>query len=94
MDIYRNLVVLFAVVLSGLMYYKLSLSKEKELQQLVFMMKIFFLVLSLILAFVKREFIFIGDFALGGRTSVMILIVIEIVDAFVDKRKNNKRRHN
>lgn len=93
MNIYQDLAVLIAVVLAGFMYYKFSISKQKALQQYAFMMKIFYLVLSLILAFGERDFIIIGDFAFGGRISVMLLIVIEIVDSFVDKKKNNKRRH-
>ena len=41
-----------------------------------------------ILAFVNRDYIIIGDsLSFGGRTSVMLVILIEIVDAFVDKKK-------
>ena len=42
------------------------------------------MVLSLILAFTRKEFILIGDLAFGGRTSVMVLVLIEIADAFID----------
>ena len=50
-------------------------------------MKLFYLVLSFILAFIERDFITMGDLSFGGRSSVMILIIIEIVDAFIDKKK-------
>ena len=60
---------------------------------MAFFMKITFLVLSLILAFTRKEFILIGDLAFGGRTSVMVLVLIEIADAFID-RKNNSTQVN
>ena len=72
----------------GDIYYGYSTSKSKEMQNIAFFMRISLLVLSLILAFTGKKFIFIGDLAFGGRTSVMILVLIEIADAFVD-RKNN-----
>ena len=87
MVIIRNLVILATVLFFGRVYYKLSISESKEMKQYAFFMKISFLVLSFILAFVQRDFIRIGDMALGGRTSVMILIIIEIVDAFIDKKR-------
>lgn len=41
-----------------------------------------------ILVFVNRDYIIIGDsLSFGGRTSVILVILIEIVDAFVDKKK-------
>ena len=46
------------------------------------------LVLSLILTFTGKKFIFIGDLAFGGRTPVMVLVLIEIADAFIDRRNN------
>ena len=51
-------------------------------------MKISLLVLSFLLAFTGKEFIFIGDLAFGGRTPVMVLALIEIADAFIDRRNN------
>lgn len=78
----------------GLVYYKFSISKSKDAQNMAFfMMKITFLVLSLILAFTRKEFILIGDLAFGGRTSVMVLVLIEIADAFID-RKNSSTQVN
>ena len=83
----------------GIIYYKFSISKSKDAQNMAFFMKITFLVLSLILAFTRKEFILIGDLAFGGRTSVMVLVLIEIADAFIDRKNNfarlNKRKkHN
>ena len=60
---------------------------------MAFFMKITFLVLSLILAFTRKEFILIGDLAFGGRTPVMVLVLIEMADAFID-RKNNSTQVN
>lgn len=60
---------------------------------MAFFMKITLLMLSLILAFIGQEFILIGDLAFGGRTPVMVLVLIEIADAFID-RKNNSTQVN
>ncbi len=87
MDIFRNIFILFVVLFMGFIYYRFSASKSKEAKRLAFFMKITLLILSLILAFFEKEFIIIGDLAFGGRTPVMVLIVIEIVDAFIDRKK-------
>ena len=70
-------------------YKKFSISKSKDAQNMAFFMKITFLVLSLILAFTRKEFILIGDLAFGGRTPVMVLVLIEIADAFIDRKNNS-----
>ena len=88
----RNLFILLTAMFMGLVYYKFSISKSKDAQNMAFFMKITFLVLSLILAFTRKEFI-IGDLAFGGRTSVMVLVLIEIADAFID-RKNSSTQVN
>lgn len=49
-------------------------------------MKITMLCPSLILAFINHDYLVKGGIAFGGRISVMILILIEIVDAIVDKK--------
>lgn len=84
----RNLFILLVAMFIGGIYYRSSISKSKETQNIVFFMKISLLVLSLILAFTGKEFIFIGDLAFGGRTPVMVLALIEIADAFIDRRNN------
>ena len=89
----RNLFILLTAIFMGLVYYKFSISKSKDAQNMAFFMKITFLVLSLILAFIRKEFILIGDLAFGGRTPVMVLVLIEIADAFID-RKNNSMQVN
>ena len=58
------------------------------MQNIAFFLKISLLVLSLILALTGKKFIFIGNLAFGGRAPVMVLVLIEIADAFID-RKNN-----
>ena len=89
----QNLIILLTAIVMGLFYYKFSISRSKDAQNMAFLMKITFLVLSLILAFTRKEFILIGDLAFGGRTSVMVLVLIEIADAFID-RKNNSTQVN
>ena len=89
----RNLFILLTVMFMGLVYYKFSISKSKDAQNMAFFMKITLLMLSLILAFIGQEFILIGDLAFGGRTSVMVLVLIEIADAFID-RKNSSTQVN
>lgn len=89
----QNLIILLTAIVMGLFYYKFSISRSKDAQNMDFFMKITFLVLSLILAFTRKEFILIGDLAFGGRTSVMVLVLIEIADAFID-RKNNSTQVN
>jgi len=84
----QNLIILLTAIVMGLFYYKFSISRSKDAQNMAFFMKITFLVLSLILAFTRKEFILIGDLAFGGRTSVMVLVLIEIADAFIDRRNN------
>lgn len=93
----RNLFILLTAMFMGIVYYKFSISKSKDAQNMAFFMKITFLALSLILAFTRQEFILIGDLAFGGRTSVMVLVLIEIADAFIDRKSNstqmNKKKH-
>ena len=89
----RNLFILLTAMFMGIIYYKFSISKSKDAQNMAFFMKVTFLVLSLILAFTRKEFILIGDLAFGGRTSVMVLVLIEIADAFID-RKNSSTQVN
>ena len=89
----RNLFILLTAMFMGLVYYKFSISKSKDAQNMAFFMKITLLMLSLILAFIGQEFILIGDLAFGGRTSVMVLVLIEIADAFID-RKNSSTQVN
>lgn len=85
MIIFKNVFILVTVLFSGWMYYIFSVSKHGK--KYAFFMKMFFLILSFILAFAERDFITMGDLAFGGRTSVMILIIIEIADAFIDKKE-------
>ena len=87
MIIFKNLFILVTVLISGWVYYEFSVSKSKTPKQYAFFIKIFFLIMSFLLAFTERDFITVGDLSFGGRTSVMILIIIEIVDAFIDKKK-------
>ena len=49
----KNLYIVAIVLLMGLIYYKLSIAKNDFLKNYAFFMKIFLLILSFILAFVK-----------------------------------------
>lgn len=86
---FKNLFIIGIVIFNGLIYYKLSLSKNNLLKNYASFMKILLLFLSFILAFIKEDYIFIGSFAFGGRASVMMLIFIEILDTVIDIKKLN-----
>ena len=75
MALLKNACILLIVIFMGWFYYKLSVSKITAARNYAFYMKMMLLIISFILAF-------------GGRTPVMLLIIIEIVDAFIDKRKS------
>ena len=72
----------------GIMYYRLAISKDGDIRNIAFFMKISMLLLSFWLTFTQQKYIIIKDLAFGGRSSVMIIAVIEIADAFIDRRKN------
>ncbi len=86
MIIIKNIVLLVTVLISGWIYYKFSVSKNKTQKQFAFFIKILYLVLSFMLAFTEQDFIAVGNLYFGGKTSVMILIIIEIIDAFIDRK--------
>ena len=82
----RDLIVLGIVLYLGFLYYKCSTSRVKDTKNMAFIIKMFLLVISFILAFTECDYIRVGEsFAFGGRSSVMMLIIVEIVDAFVEK---------
>ena len=82
----RDFVVLFCVLLFGWIYYAFSVSAENE--KIAFGFKILLLVASFILAFVDVDFISVGCLAFGGRSAVMTLVLIEIIDSFVERKRN------
>lgn len=95
----QNIFILLISIFMGGIYYKFSTSKEKELRDIAFMIKMLLLIISFLLAFARQDFIIIGDIALGGRMPVMVLVLLEIADAFIDRKNNfarlNKRKkHN
>jgi len=84
----KDLYILGTVLILGFIYYKLSTSRLNDTKNIAFSIKIMLLAMSFILAFVNCDYIIIGEYlSFGGRTSVMLVILIEIVDAFVDKKK-------
>ena len=87
----RSLAILMVVMYSGVLYYIFSMSKSIMFNRYAFLMKLFYLLLSFILAFVQQDQIVIGELAFGGRASVMILILIEIMDTFIDKKKEDRK---
>jgi hypothetical protein len=82
----KDLLILATVILLGIIYYRYSASKNPFMRKIALAMKITMLCLSLILAFINQDYLVIGGIAFGGRISVMILILIEIVDTIVDKK--------
>lgn len=86
----RNMFVLLIVAFIGGFYYKFFRSRNRISNNIVFGMKISFFVLSFILEFTQQEYIVIEGLAFGGRISVVTLILIEIVDAFADRRNRCK----
>ena len=86
----KNGIILLSVLFVGFIYYIASVKKSKFLQQYAFYIKIALLVLSFILAFVEQDFIVIGCLAFGGRTPVLILALIEIVDTLIDRKEKMK----
>ena len=82
----ENLLILFLVIIIGLIYYRLSTSKINPLKNQAFFMKISLLALSFLLTFVEQDFIVVGILAFGGKMPVMLLILIELIDAFVERK--------
>lgn len=84
--LFRNLFLLMTVIILGIFYYRLTVSRNPISKKYAFFIKIALLMLSFILAFCRQDFIVVGGLAFGGRISVMMLILIEIVDAFIDRK--------
>lgn len=87
MNTYLDLMILLTGCFFGLYYYKFSTSQNGVLKEYAFLLKISLLILSFVLAFIEKDFIVLGNLAFGGRTSVIVLIIFEIVDAFVDRKE-------
>ncbi len=89
----RNLFILLTAIVMGLFTINSQYQEVKMHRIWQFLYENNFFGVILILAFTRKEFILIGDLAFGGRTSVMVLVLIEIADAFID-RKNNSTQVN
>ena len=86
----KDLCVLVVVVLSGFIYYKFSVAKPRDIKTMAFCMKIFLLIVSFVLAFADSDYIRISDeILLGGHAPIMLLIAVEIADAFAERRKKH-----
>ena len=86
----HDLVVLVCMLAFGYYYYRLSTSYVKETRNKAFVSKIFLLIISFVLAFIENDYLIVGEsLVVGGRAPIMMLILIEIVDAFID-RKNKQ----
>ncbi|MBR5479530.1 MAG: hypothetical protein IKU84_05075 [Clostridia bacterium] len=88
----NEFIVLTFILFFGAVYYTLSMSelkyKKKNSFSVALLIKVFMLVASFALAFFKQEYITIGNvFTFGGRSAIMTLIMIEIVDALVDRKR-------
>lgn len=78
-----NIVIITTLIFIMFYYYKLASSKRKDNRRFAAMMKIMSLVISLILAFAKVEYLRFGDLAIGGRMPVMMLTGFEIIDTVI-----------
>lgn len=85
----ENLLTLIIVMFFGFIYYKSAISKDVSRKKKAFVVKIMLLVLSFVLAFLEKEYLLIGALVFGGRISIMMLVLIEIADTFIDKKNNN-----
>ena len=88
MDMLKNAIMLIVILWFGLFYYIFSVSKIGYVNKIAFYLKISFLALSFLLAFFEQEFVYVGNLAFGGRAPVLSLILIEILDACIDKKKH------
>jgi hypothetical protein len=79
-----------SVLFLGLFYYISATSKCKPAYQLSLFIKIFLLIVSFVLTFLDKDFIIIGNFALGGRSSVSLLVLVEIIDVLIDMKKKKQ----
>lgn len=87
MDWLKNVFIIIVVMFIGFFYYRSSISKIKDFNDLAFGLKLILLFLSLVLAFFEKDILIVGNMVFGGRISLMLIIVIEIVDALVDRKK-------
>ncbi len=85
----KDVIMLLIVLFLGFIYYVAATQKKGVLCQYALFIKLFLLVLSFVLAFLGRDFITIGNLSFGGRTSVSLLVLVEIIDVLVD-RQNKK----
>ena len=86
-DTMKEILLLVIDLAIGLLYYKMAVSKDKFFQRIAIVCKISLLVISFTLEFVRQDFIIIGQFAIGEHTTVLWLILFEIADTFVDRKK-------
>lgn len=68
------------------MYYKLSICGA-ESKRAAGIMKITLLIITFVMAIIKKEFLAIGKLALGGTSIVATLVGFEIADALLDLRE-------
>ncbi len=85
---FKDLIIFLVFIFFMFMYYW-ALKNKPEMGLLV---KITYLILTLVLAFIHQDYIIIGSMAFGGRLPVMTLIGIEIVDAITEWKKNRAEK--
>ncbi len=68
------------------LYYRLSICGA-ESKRIAGIMKIFLLIITFVLAIIKKDFLIIGKLALGGTSTVATLVGFEIADALLELRE-------
>ena len=83
----KDIIIAVLLLFIGAYYYVCATSKSSALRRVALFGKIGLLVISFLLEFVRQDFIFIGQFALSGRITVLLLVLFEIADALIAEKK-------
>ncbi len=75
------------------LYYRLSICGV-ESKRIACIMKIILLIITFVLAIIKKDFLTIGKLALGGTSTVATLVGFEIADALLELREQKQQKRN
>ena len=92
MSIEKGIVILLKLVIVALLYYKLATSKKPLGPRIAFVFKVCLWVFSILFILFGKDYIPIGS-TLGfhENTTVMMLVVFDIAEAFIDRWKNKRQ---
>ena len=88
----KDFIIVILLLSVGAYYYFCATSKSAVLRRIALFGKIGLLAVSFLLEFVRQDFITIGQFALSGRITILLLVLFEIADALISDRKKQKRK--